>query len=777
MLMTLPPNFIRLEPGELISTYMAALWRANGENETPKEFFNTFFPDKLRSLDANPTQTSLSYAVLSEKAFASADDLHAVYPSFPDLIDVIMHHTEYPAYLPFRTYAGQLYAFAGTPDALRNIYPGVSSQKSIKLLKYCPECAKRDIRKMGRPVFYTIHQLDYMYFCPEHHCALRVINFKNIMDVPDYLSESLPATERKMLDIDEKVGTLYTSQLKMQAFVSTEITREIFFKEFHDVEKMRQHLQSRGIPDDMIPGMSILKRFWGDSCDSTPMIPAIAEYCQSIEDYTYRIKYDHTESLKAQFYQALDNRNFSALSEFAPVMQIKCKKCGCEFYTHPIDIIWGKLCPECSKNMEDNEFFANYVDGTDINITEISGAMITYTRGQDTQSRKALIKTAIFESAYSSRYHSYFLPDDHGTTSENGHERRLNYAGEEIKLVDVNDNGQAAVRFENGLVVYSTYDKFRIGTIFRPGTFGADHIGDRFKLSNRYEAVITSVCAKKQKYKGRIYNVEIPGTGIHFSARLENILEIAEYRIKQLDKMQELQKDFTRILPDGRKAEIVEYKNKKDVCVAISDGTRYDHTELRYFKKSLFISPKPEAASVLIGKSGYAINGKKITCIDYKNSSDMSVTFEDGTKVEHCTYRDFVYHLIRDPKDPDFMPPWSTNAHIGEQRRLDDGRIVVIIDYITFKDITAVTNDGLYFRNITYEEFYTRSFVRFPKENAPKIIGEKSLSEEGLPITCIACNDWHSLSVRFDDGTVQTECNYDAFLHHKIRYENTQRMR
>ena len=181
MLLTLPPNFIRLEQGELISTYMAALWRANGENDTPKEFFNTFFPDKLRPLDANPTQTSLSYAVLTEKAYASADDLHAVYPSFPDLIDVIMHHTEYPAYLPFRTYAGQLYALVGTPDALRNIYPGVSSQKSIKLLKYCPECAMRDIKKIGRPVFYTIHQLTYMYFCPEHHCTLRTINFGSII--------------------------------------------------------------------------------------------------------------------------------------------------------------------------------------------------------------------------------------------------------------------------------------------------------------------------------------------------------------------------------------------------------------------------------------------------------------------------------------------------------------------------------------------------------------------------------------------------------------------
>ena len=532
MLLTLPPNFIRLEQGELISTYMAALWRATGENDTPKEFFNTFFPDKLRPLDANPTQTSLSYAVLTEKAYASADDLHAVYPSFPDLIDVIMHHTEYPAYLPFRTYAGQLYALVGTPDALRNIYPGVSSQKSIKLLKYCPECAMRDIKKIGRPVFYTIHQLTYMYFCPEHHCTLRTINFKNIMDVPDYLSESQPATERKMLDIDEKIGMLYMSQFKMQAFVSTEITREIFFKEFHDVDRMKRHLRSSGIPDDMIPGISILKRFWGDSCDSTSMIPAIAEYCQSMGDYIYRIRYDHTESLKAQFYQTLDKRNFSALSEFAPVMKIGCGKCGCEFYTHPLDIIWGKPCPECSKNIEDSEFFAHYVDGTDVHITGISGAMITYTRGQDTQSRKALIKTAIFESAYSSRYHSYFLPDGHGTTSENGHERRLNYAGEEIELVNANENRQAAVRFDDGSVVYSTYDKFRIGTIFRPGTFGTDHIGDRFKLSNGYEAVITSVCAKKQKYKGKIYNVEIPGTEIHFQHGWEMSLKWRKTRSK-----------------------------------------------------------------------------------------------------------------------------------------------------------------------------------------------------------------------------------------------------
>lgn len=235
--------------------------------------------------------------------------------------------------------------------------------------------------------------------------------------------------------------------------------------------------------------------------------------------------------------------------------------------------------------------------------------------------------------------------------------------------------------------------------------------------------------------------------------------------------MQKLQKDFTRILPDGRRAEIISYRNKKDICVAVSDGTRYDHTELKYFYTSLFVNPKPEAAPTLIGKSSYAINGKQITCVDYKNSRDMGVAFENGTKVEHCSYHDFVYHLIRDPKDPDFMPPRSTNAHIGEQRRLDDGRIVVIIDYVTFKDITAVTNDGLYFRHITFAEFYSRSFVRFPEENAPKIIGEKSLSEEGLPITCIACNDWHSLSVRFDDGTVQNGYSYNAFLHQKIRYK------
>ena len=50
-----------------------------------------------------------------------------------------------------------------------------------------------------------------------------------------------------------------------------------------------------------------------------------------------------------------------------------------------------------------------------------------------------------------------------------------------------------------------------------------------------------------------------------------------------------------------------------------------------------------------VGESNIANNGQTMTIIEYRNSNDIDIQFEDGTIVKNKGYKDFKKRMIKNP--------------------------------------------------------------------------------------------------------------------------------
>lgn len=90
-----------------------------------------------------------------------------------------------------------------------------------------------------------------------------------------------------------------------------------------------------------------------------------------------------------------------------------------------------------------------------------------------------------------------------------------------------------------------------------------------------------------------------------------------------------------------------------------------------------------------LGETSINHDGDKMTIINYKNASDIDVLFENGTVAKHKKYSWFCQGKIRNPQVyKDF------NARIGERRKNKQGDTITIIEYKNSQNITVRFDDG-----------------------------------------------------------------------------------
>lgn len=107
--------------------------------------------------------------------------------------------------------------------------------------------------------------------------------------------------------------------------------------------------------------------------------------------------------------------------------------------------------------------------------------------------------------------------------------------------------------------------------------------------------------------------------------------------------------------------------------------------------------------SGFIGQTSISKRGQKMKCIEYRNTDDIGIEFEDGTIVEHKTYSNFKYGKIRNP-----------NIHIGEKYKLKDGTVATIKKYSQY-NVTVQLSNGQVVSNIVYRTLQRGSLGRNPK--------------------------------------------------------------
>lgn len=107
---------------------------------------------------------------------------------------------------------------------------------------------------------------------------------------------------------------------------------------------------------------------------------------------------------------------------------------------------------------------------------------------------------------------------------------------------------------------------------------------------------------------------------------------------------------------------------------------------------------------------------------------------------------------------------------IGEQNKANNGQIMTIIAYRNNKDLDVRFEDGTVVTNKDYECF-RRGRIKNPKL-VNQVVGKKSMSNEGQTMECIAFRSYMDIDVQFEDGTIVTNKQYMHFVSGGIHNPN-----
>lgn len=157
--------------------------------------------------------------------------------------------------------------------------------------------------------------------------------------------------------------------------------------------------------------------------------------------------------------------------------------------------------------------------------------------------------------------------------------------------------------------------------------------------------------------------------------------------------------------------------------------------------------------------------GMKMTIIDYIDSLNLTIQFEDGTIVKGVRYSRFKKGEVGKPNDRH-----SNNFHtrINEINKHKCGQTIKIIRYDGFRDMDVQFEDGTIVKNTNYRSFKNGT-VRHDIVDKDNIVNEISINQ-GMIMKIIGCNNKHSISIEFEDGTTVENKNYTHFINGQIRY-------
>ena len=165
--------------------------------------------------------------------------------------------------------------------------------------------------------------------------------------------------------------------------------------------------------------------------------------------------------------------------------------------------------------------------------------------------------------------------------------------------------------------------------------------------------------------------------------------------------------------------------------------------------------------------------GQKMRIVAYRNATDIDVEFEDGTVVEHRTYRRFKEGHISNPNYSDY-------DKVGEENISNNGQLMKIIEYKNANDIVVEFEDGTITKT-SYRAFrkgsvanpnvktkYNRSFWN---NMAKSRIGETNIASCGMEMTIVKYNGANDIIVEFKDGA-RTHTTYSNFKNGIVKNEN-----
>lgn len=235
----------------------------------------------------------------------------------------------------------------------------------------------------------------------------------------------------------------------------------------------------------------------------------------------------------------------------------------------------------------------------------------------------------------------------------------------------------------------------------------------------------------------------------------------------------------TRIAKNGLKMTIIEYRSSRDVDIKFEDGIIVTNKEYKSFELGNIKHPninfrQNQCKKEKIGQINIALNGQKMTIVEYRNANDIDIKFEDGTVVTNKAYKEFKNGCI---KNPNLFNLGLKNNRIGETNKMSNGQIATIIKYNNCKDIDIKFEDDTIVTNKSYNSFKS-GLVENPNKKARQKynVGDSKIAKNGLKITIIAYRSSKDMDIQFEDGIIIKHINYIQWYNGTVKHPKNKKI-
>lgn len=233
----------------------------------------------------------------------------------------------------------------------------------------------------------------------------------------------------------------------------------------------------------------------------------------------------------------------------------------------------------------------------------------------------------------------------------------------------------------------------------------------------------------------------------------------------------------------GMEATIIEYVNSGNITVRFEDGMMFPGKTYASFLKGNIANPNMVGSRAYarrygpnrIGESRMMNCGQMATIVEYENARNITVLFDDGTVVPEKTYGNFLKGSIGNLN--------IYKNRTGESRRQKCGMMATIVEYINSENITVQFEDETMVSKKSYDSFL-KGYIGNPNTKISCVrstrtiknrIGESRMMNCGQIATIIEYENNKNIAVRFDDGTEVYNKSYDAYKKGLVKNPNRKR--
>ena len=219
-----------------------------------------------------------------------------------------------------------------------------------------------------------------------------------------------------------------------------------------------------------------------------------------------------------------------------------------------------------------------------------------------------------------------------------------------------------------------------------------------------------------------------------------------------------------RTMKCGQTATIINYTNSQNIDVMFEDGTQVQNRSYKAFCDGHIKNPNFSGVRrSILGKKAIMKNGQVCEVIKEHDYRYIDVRFEDGTTVSHVRRDSFN---VREIKNPNYM---LCNLK-GITKRMGNGEKFEVIED-NGETISIKNEDGIILDHVKKSSFMSGKVSTTPKiKNS--LQGQKKIMTNGMECEVIEDFGYKNITIRFSDGTIIKNQRRDAFLSGKIKNPN-----